>query len=123
MRSSLRPGQWSSELRPERIERCRKARNERGRRSLAAARGKQTGVGVKVAAKKKETHEDTKEKSGEIPRGNVRCTEARRGYETRGEGEAREGRERRERTGIENDCQDGRGFFSFRREPGSPHFG
>lgn len=98
-RSSLRPGQWSSELRPERIERCRKLeRNEA--ETPAAARGKQTGVGVK-AAKKKETKakEETRNK--------------KRGRSSKGENEGGE-------DGNGKRLRDGGGFFSFRREPGSP---
>jgi len=69
----LRPGQWSSELRPERIERCRKLeRNEA--ETLAAARGKQTGVGVKGRKKERNESErgDTKQEEREKLEGRER---------------------------------------------------
>lgn len=82
--------------------------------TLAAARGKQTGVGVK-AAKKERNRARGRKRRTEILR------EARRRYETRGEGENFEGRERRERTGDwKTTAKTVEGFSRFRRESGSP---
>lgn len=83
--------------------------------TLAAARGKQTGVGVKAAKKKETAHEDERgeRRSPEKRDGDTKQEE--REKTSKGENEGRGGR-------LENDCQDGGGFFSFSSRAWQPHF-
>lgn len=82
--------------------------------TLAVARGKQTGVGVKAAKKRKKPRTRTKEESGDPPRSETEIRNKRRGRKLR------RARTKGEEGDWKTTAKTVEGFSRFRREPGSP---